>query len=166
MVISYISKTVNLFQLRPGGEFPFQGIALPCVLVCIRVCMYFTVIALSLSFSPSLLPSQMFMAFTHMVLRTKKQSQSRAEREREREKETVDINSHRHRERRKRGKKCCWGRKRGDFLRTGQTNGESSIQSLSALMWKSQDITCWHCTETRLREGKDREPLLRAEFLP
>uniref|UniRef100_A0A674BS74 Ras-related protein Rab-35 n=1 Tax=Salmo trutta TaxID=8032 RepID=A0A674BS74_SALTR len=58
-----------------------QGIALPCVL--------------------------MFMAFTHMVLRTKKQSQSRAEREREREKETVDINSHRHRERRKRGKKCC-----------------------------------------------------------
>uniref|UniRef100_A0A8C8CP39 Ras-related protein Rab-35 n=1 Tax=Oncorhynchus tshawytscha TaxID=74940 RepID=A0A8C8CP39_ONCTS len=50
---------------------------------------------------------EMFMAFTHMVLRTKKQSQSRAEREREREKETVDINSHRHRERRKRGKKCC-----------------------------------------------------------
>lgn len=51
MVISYISKTVNLFQLRPGGEFPFQGIALPCVLVCIRVCMYFTVIALSCSFA-------------------------------------------------------------------------------------------------------------------
>lgn len=51
---------------------------------------------------------QMFMAFTHMVLRAKKQSQSRAEREREREKGTVDINAQRDRDRRKRGKKCCW----------------------------------------------------------
>ncbi|XP_051995366.1 ras-related protein Rab-35-like isoform X2 [Xyrauchen texanus] len=49
----------------------------------------------------------MFMAFTHMVLRAKKHSQSRAEREREREKDTVHINSHRDRERRKKGKKCC-----------------------------------------------------------
>lgn len=51
---------------------------------------------------------QMFMAFTHMVLRAKKQSQSRAEREREREKDTVNINAQRDRDRRKRGKKCCW----------------------------------------------------------
>ncbi|KAG9264127.1 ras-related protein Rab-35-like [Astyanax mexicanus] len=50
---------------------------------------------------------EMFMAFTHMVLRAKKQSQSRAEKEREREKDTVHINSHRDRDRRKRGKKCC-----------------------------------------------------------
>ncbi|KAJ8250898.1 hypothetical protein GJAV_G00214520 [Gymnothorax javanicus] len=50
---------------------------------------------------------EMFMSFTHMVLRAKKLSQSRAEREREREKDTVHINSHRDRERRKRGKKCC-----------------------------------------------------------
>lgn len=51
---------------------------------------------------------QMFMAFTHMVLRAKKQSQSRAEKEREREKDTVHINAHRDRDRRKRVKKCCW----------------------------------------------------------
>lgn len=51
--------------------------------------------------------AQMFMAFTHMVLRAKKQSQNRAEREREREKDTVNINAHRDRDRRKRGKKCC-----------------------------------------------------------
>lgn len=51
---------------------------------------------------------QMFMAFTHMVLRAKKQSQNRAEREREREKDTVNINAQRDRDRRKRGKKCCW----------------------------------------------------------
>lgn len=50
---------------------------------------------------------QMFMAFTHMVLRAKKQSQNRAEREREREKDTVNINAQRDRDRRKRGKKCC-----------------------------------------------------------
>ncbi|XP_042576184.1 ras-related protein Rab-35-like [Cyprinus carpio] len=50
---------------------------------------------------------EMFMAFTHMVLRAKKQSQNRAERERGREKDTVHINSHRDRERRKKGKKCC-----------------------------------------------------------
>uniref|UniRef100_A0A8D3AJI0 Ras-related protein Rab-35 n=1 Tax=Scophthalmus maximus TaxID=52904 RepID=A0A8D3AJI0_SCOMX len=50
---------------------------------------------------------EMFMAFTRMVLRAKKQSQNRAEREREREKDTVNINAHRDRERRKRGKKCC-----------------------------------------------------------
>lgn len=50
---------------------------------------------------------QMFMEFTHMVLRAKKQSQIRTEKEREREKDTVHINSHRDRERRKRGKKCC-----------------------------------------------------------
>ncbi len=50
----------------------------------------------------------MFMAFTHMVLRAKKQSQNRAEREREREKDTVNINAQRDRDRRKRGKKCCW----------------------------------------------------------
>lgn len=51
---------------------------------------------------------EMFMAFTLMVLRAKKQSQNRAEREREREKDTVNINAHRDRDRRKRGKKCCW----------------------------------------------------------
>ncbi len=50
---------------------------------------------------------QMFMAFTHMVLRAKKQSQNRAERERERVKDTVNINAQRDRDRRKRGKKCC-----------------------------------------------------------
>lgn len=50
---------------------------------------------------------QMFMAFTHMVLRAKKQSQNRAEREREREKNTVNIGDQRDRDRRKRGKKCC-----------------------------------------------------------
>uniref|UniRef100_A0A4W6DFL1 Ras-related protein Rab-35 n=1 Tax=Lates calcarifer TaxID=8187 RepID=A0A4W6DFL1_LATCA len=50
---------------------------------------------------------EMFMAFTHMVLRAKKQSQNRAEREREREKDTVNINAQRDRDRRKRGKKCC-----------------------------------------------------------
>uniref|UniRef100_A0A665SYY8 Ras-related protein Rab-35-like n=1 Tax=Echeneis naucrates TaxID=173247 RepID=A0A665SYY8_ECHNA len=50
---------------------------------------------------------QMFMAFTRMVLRAKKQSQNRAEREREREKDTVNINAQRDRDRRKRGKKCC-----------------------------------------------------------
>uniref|UniRef100_A0A3Q3A1H2 Ras-related protein Rab-35 n=1 Tax=Kryptolebias marmoratus TaxID=37003 RepID=A0A3Q3A1H2_KRYMA len=50
---------------------------------------------------------EMFMAFTHMVLRAKKQSQDRAEREREREKDTVNINAQRDRDRRKRGKKCC-----------------------------------------------------------
>lgn len=53
----------------------------------------------------------MFMAFTHMVLRAKKQSQNRAEREREREKDTVNINSQRDRDRRKKGKKCCWDAK-------------------------------------------------------
>lgn len=50
---------------------------------------------------------QMFMAFTHMVLRAKKQSQNRAEREREREKDTVNISAQRDRDRRKRGRKCC-----------------------------------------------------------
>ncbi|XP_058510099.1 ras-related protein Rab-35 [Solea solea] len=50
---------------------------------------------------------EMFMTFTRMVLRAKKQSQNRAEREREREKDTVNINAQRDRERRKRGKKCC-----------------------------------------------------------
>lgn len=50
---------------------------------------------------------EMFMEFTHMVLRAKKQSQNRAEREREREKGTVNINAQRDRDRRKRGKKCC-----------------------------------------------------------
>lgn len=50
---------------------------------------------------------QMFMAFTHMVLRAKKQSQNRAEREREREKDTVNIGAQRDRDRRKRGRKCC-----------------------------------------------------------
>ena len=50
---------------------------------------------------------QMFMAFTHMVLRAKKQSQNRAERERERERDTVNMNAQRDRDRRKRGKKCC-----------------------------------------------------------
>uniref|UniRef100_A0A3P8SAG4 Ras-related protein Rab-35 n=1 Tax=Amphiprion percula TaxID=161767 RepID=A0A3P8SAG4_AMPPE len=50
---------------------------------------------------------EMFMAFTHMVLRAKKQSQNRAEREREREKDTVNMNAQRDRDRRKRGKKCC-----------------------------------------------------------
>uniref|UniRef100_A0A3B4TP62 Ras-related protein Rab-35 n=2 Tax=Seriola TaxID=8160 RepID=A0A3B4TP62_SERDU len=50
---------------------------------------------------------EMFMAFTRMVLRAKKQSQNRAEREREREKDTVNINAQRDRDRRKRGKKCC-----------------------------------------------------------
>lgn len=50
---------------------------------------------------------QMFMAFTRMVLRAKKQSQNRAERERERERDTVNINAQRDRDRRKRGKKCC-----------------------------------------------------------
>lgn len=51
--------------------------------------------------------AQMFMAFTHMVLRAKKQSQNRAEREREREKDTVNINAQRDRDRRRKGKKCC-----------------------------------------------------------
>ncbi|CAL8305229.1 unnamed protein product [Merluccius merluccius] len=50
---------------------------------------------------------EMFMAFTHMVLRAKKQSQNRAERERERERDRVDISAHRDRDRRKRAKKCC-----------------------------------------------------------
>ncbi|MEQ2163955.1 Ras- protein Rab-35 [Goodea atripinnis] len=50
---------------------------------------------------------EMFMAFTHMVLRAKKQCQDRAQREREREKDTVNINAQRDRDRRKRGKKCC-----------------------------------------------------------
>lgn len=50
----------------------------------------------------------MFMAFTRMVLRAKKQSQNRAERERDREKDTVNINAQRDRDRRKKGKKCCW----------------------------------------------------------
>lgn len=52
--------------------------------------------------------AQMFMAFTLMVLRAKKESQNRVEREREREKDTVNINAQRDRDRRKRGKKCCW----------------------------------------------------------
>lgn len=50
--------------------------------------------------------TQMFMAFTHMVLNAKKQSQSRAERERERD-DTVNFNAKRDHDRRKRAKKCC-----------------------------------------------------------
>lgn len=49
---------------------------------------------------------EMFMSFTHMVLRAKIQSQNRAERERERD-DTVNINAQRDRDRRKRSKKCC-----------------------------------------------------------
>uniref|UniRef100_A0AAY5KJM4 Ras-related protein Rab-35 n=1 Tax=Esox lucius TaxID=8010 RepID=A0AAY5KJM4_ESOLU len=48
---------------------------------------------------------EMFMAFTHMVLRAKKQSQIRADRGGR--DETVDINLQKHRERKKKGKKCC-----------------------------------------------------------
>lgn len=72
----------------------------------------------------------MFMAFTHMVLRAKKQSQNRAEREREREKDTVNMNAQRDRDRRKRGKKCCWGpdrRRRRSSLSTYTENIETRL---------------------------------------
>lgn len=119
-----------------------------------RVCMYFTVIALSLSFSPSLLPSQMFMAFTHMVLRTKKQSQSRAEREREREKETVDINSHRHRERRKRGKKCCWEGEKGRRFSKNRTD-QWRVERLKSVCTHGERARTLH-VDIALRQDYER----------
>lgn len=107
---------------------------------------------------------EMFMAFTHMVLRAKKQSQSRAEKEREREKDTVHINSHRDRDRRKRGKKCCW-EIRGQEREWENEGGKGTAPPVSWHILQKRRCFALLCTDPEKTWDRTRKPLLSAEFL-